>query len=87
MTNIAFHMPFGFYGWLVMPFGLTGTLAYFVDLMNHVFKGQLKKFVLMFIDDILVYLWIEEEQKSHLRIVLEVLIEHQLKEKSLKCHF
>ena len=70
-----------------MPFGLTNAPAYFVDLMNRVFRDQLNKFVLMFVDDILVYSRTEEEHKEHLRIVLEVLRKRQLKAKFSKCHF
>ena len=70
-----------------MPFGLTNAPAYFIVLMNRVFKDQLNKFVLMFVDDILVYSRIEEEHKEHLRIVMEVLRKHQLKAKFSKCHF
>ena len=87
MPKTAFRTPSGFYEWLVMPFGLTNAPAYFVDLMNRVFGDQLNKFVLMFVDDILVYSRTEEEHKTHLRIVLEILRKHQLKAKFSKCHF
>ena len=70
-----------------MPFGLTNAPSYFVDLMNGVFRDQLNKFVLVFMDDILVYSRTEEEHKEHLRIVMEVLRKHQLKAKFSKCHF
>ena len=70
-----------------MPFGLTNAPAYFVDLMNRVFRDQLNKFVLVFVDDILVYSRTEEEHKEHLRIVMEVLRKHQLKAKFFKCYF
>ena len=70
-----------------MPFGLTNAPAYFVDLMNRVFKDFLDRFVLIFIDDILVYSKTEEEHEKHLRIVLETLRSNQLKEIFSKCHF
>ena len=87
IPKTAFRTPSGFYEWLVMPFGLTNAPTYFVDLMNRVFRDQLNKFVLVFVDDILVYLRTKEEHKEHLRIVMEVLRKHQLKEKFSKCHF
>lgn len=83
----TFRTPSGFYEWLVMSFGLINAPAYFVDLMNRVFRDQLNKFVLVFVDDILVYSRTEDEHKIHLRIVLEILRDHKLKAKILKCHF
>ena len=83
----VFQTQSGFYEWLLMPFGLTNAPAYFVDLKNRVFRDQLNKFVLVFVDDILVYSRTEEEHKAHLRIVLEILKRHQLKAKFSKCHF
>ena len=70
-----------------MTFGLTNDPAYFVDLMNRVFREYLDKFVLVFIDDILVYSKSEEDHARHLRIVLSILRQHQLKAKFSKCHF
>jgi len=87
VPNTGFRTPSGFFDWLVMPFGLTNAPTYFVDLMNRVFRDQLNKFVLMFIDDILVYSQIAEEHKMHLRVVLEILRKHQLRAKYSKCHF
>ena len=70
-----------------MPFGLTNAPAYFVDLTNRVFRDQLNKFVLVFVDDILVYSGTEEEHKGHLRTVMEVLRKHQLKAKFFSVTF
>ena len=82
-----FRTRYGYYEWLVMPFGLTNAPAYFVDLMNRVFKDFLDRFVLIFIGDILVHSKTEEEHEKHLRIVLETLRSNQLKAKFSKCHF
>lgn len=70
-----------------MPFGLTNTPTYFVDLMNRVLRDHLNKFILVFVDDILVYSRIEEEHKTHLRIILNILRKNRLKAKFSKCHF
>lgn len=70
-----------------MPFGLANAHAYFVDLMNRVVKDQLNKFVLMFMDDILIFSRSEEEHKTHLRIVLEILRKYKLTTKFSKCDF
>ena len=70
-----------------MSFGLTNTPAYFMSMMNKVFMEFLDKFVVVFIDDILVYLKNEEEHKEHLRLVLEKLREHLLDAKFSKCEF
>ena len=60
-----------------MPFGLTNALEAFMDLMNKVFKEFLDKFVIMFIDDILIYSQSREEHREHLRIVLQILKERK----------
>ena len=70
-----------------MSFGLTNTPAYFMNMMNKVFMEFLDKFVVVFIDDILVYSKNEEEHKEHLRLVLEKLREHQLYAEFSKCVF
>jgi hypothetical protein len=70
-----------------MSFGLTNALAYFMYLMNKVFKEYLDKFFVVFIDDILVYSRSEEEHKEHLRLVLQRLREHRLYAKLNKCEF
>ena len=70
-----------------MSFGLTNAPAYFINMMNKVFMEFLYKFVVVFIDDILVYPKDEEEHKEHLCLVLGKLREHQLYAKFSKCEF
>ena len=68
-----------------MPFGLTNSPAIFMCLMNNVLHKYLDKFVVVFIDDILIYSKSKEEHEEHLKIVLQVLREHQLYAKFSKC--
>ena len=70
-----------------MFFGLTNTPALFMDYMNRTFRPFLDKFVVIFIDDILIYLKLEEKHKEHLRLVIEVLKERKLYAKLSKCEF
>jgi hypothetical protein len=70
-----------------MSFGLTNAPAYFMYLMNKVFMEYLDKFVVVFINDILVYFKNEEEHEEHLRLVLQKLRENQLYVKFSKCEF
>jgi hypothetical protein len=72
---------------MVMSFGLTNAPTYFMSLMNKVFMEYLDKFVVVFIDDILVFSKKEEEHEEHLRLVLEKLREHKLYGKFSKCEF
>ena len=83
----AFNTRYGLYEFLVMPFGLTNAPSYFVDLMNRIFRDYLDKFVLIFIDDILIYSKTVEEHKNHLHLVLSRLRENDLKAKFSKCAF
>ena len=89
-TNIpktAFITRYGQYEYTVMSFGLTNAPAFFMNLMNKVFMEFLDKFVLVFLDDILVYSKSEEEHAEHLRMILGTLREHQLYAKFSKCEF
>jgi hypothetical protein len=87
ILKTAFTTRYGLYEYLVMSFGLTNAPAYFMYLMNFVFMLELDKFVVVFIDDILIYSKNKEEHAKHLRIVLSCLREHQLYAKFSKCEF
>ena len=85
VPKTTFRTRYGHYEFLVMPFGLTNAPAAFMDLMNRVFQPYLDRFVIVFIDDILVYSGSPEEHSEHLRIVLQTLRERQLYAKLSKC--
>ncbi|GJY07511.1 putative reverse transcriptase domain-containing protein [Tanacetum coccineum] len=87
IPKTAFRTRYGHYEFQVMPFGLTNAPAVFMDLMNRVCKPYLDKFVIVFIDDILIYSHNEEEHISHLRIILELLKKEKLYAKFSKCDF
>ncbi|KAD5960811.1 hypothetical protein E3N88_12283 [Mikania micrantha] len=87
IPKTAFRTRYGHYEFLVMPFGLTNAPAVFMDLMNRVCKPYLDKFVIVFIDDILIYSQSEEEHAEHLRLLLELLKQEQLYAKFSKCDF
>jgi hypothetical protein len=87
IPKTTFHTRCGLYEYTVMSFKLTNTPAYFTCLMNKVFMEYLDKFVVVFIDDILVYSETEEEHEEHLRLVLEKLRTNQLYTKFNKCEF
>ena len=72
---------------MVMSFCLTNALVEFMDLINRVFQNYLDLFVIVFIDDMLVYLKNEEDDMGHLRVVLQTLKEHQMYAKYSKCEF
>ncbi|GKF40665.1 putative reverse transcriptase domain-containing protein [Tanacetum coccineum] len=87
IPKTAFRTRYGHYEFQVMPFGLINAPAVFMDLMNRVCKPYLDKFVIMFIDDILIYSRNKEEHASHLRIILELLRKKKLYAKFSKCDF
>ncbi|GJY56414.1 putative reverse transcriptase domain-containing protein [Tanacetum coccineum] len=83
----AFRTRYGHYEFQVMPFGLTNAPAVFMDLMNRVCKPYLDKFVIVFIDDILIYSKNKDEHKEHLKAILELLKKEKLYAKFSKCDF
>ncbi|GJZ28999.1 putative reverse transcriptase domain-containing protein [Tanacetum coccineum] len=87
IPKTAFRTRYGHYEFQVMPFGLTNAPAVFMDLMNRMCKPCLDKFVIVFIDDILIYSCNEEEHANHLRIILELLKKEELYAKFSKCEF
>jgi hypothetical protein len=87
IPKTAFSTRYGLYEYLVMSFGLTNAPAHFIYLMNSVFMPKLDKFVVVFIDDMLVYSKSTKEHEEHLRVVLQRLRDHQLYAKFSKCEF
>ncbi|KAA0054814.1 reverse transcriptase [Cucumis melo var. makuwa] len=87
IAKTAFRRRYGHYEFRVMSFGLTNAPAVFMDLMNRIFHRYLDQFVIVFIDDILVYSVDRESHEEHLRIVLQTLREKQLYAKFSKCEF
>ncbi|GJU85599.1 putative reverse transcriptase domain-containing protein [Tanacetum coccineum] len=87
IPKTAFRTRYGHYEFQVMPFGLTNAPAVFMDLMNRVCKPYLDKFVIVFIDDILIYSKSKQEHEEHLKLILEFLKKEQLYAKFSKCEF
>jgi hypothetical protein len=87
IPNTAFRTWYGLHEYTAMSFGLTNAPAYFMYLMNKLFMEYLDKFVMVFIDDILIFSKTEEEHEKHIRLVLEKLRSNQLYVKFGKCEF
>ncbi|GKD62699.1 putative reverse transcriptase domain-containing protein [Tanacetum coccineum] len=87
IPKTTFRTHYGHYEFQVMPFGLTNTPAVFMDLMNRVCKPYLDKFVIVFIDDILIYSKKKKEHEEHLKAILELLKKEELYAKFSKCKF
>nr|GFA60214.1 putative reverse transcriptase domain-containing protein [Tanacetum cinerariifolium] len=87
ILKTVFRIRYGLYEFQVMPFGLTNAPAVFMDLMNRVCKPYLYNFVIVFIDDILIYSKDEKEHEEHLMAILELLKKEELYSKFSKCEF
>ncbi|KAI3776602.1 hypothetical protein L1987_46388 [Smallanthus sonchifolius] len=87
ISKTAFRTRYGHYEFLVMPFGLTNAPAVFIDLRNRVCKPYLDQFVILFIDDILIYSKSKEEHEEYLCLILELIRQEQLYSKFSKCDF
>jgi hypothetical protein len=87
VPRTSFKMPYGLYEFKVLSFGLTNAPAVLSQMMNNVFQAYIGKFVLIYLDDILVYSKSEEEHSEHLRLVFHLLRTHQLHLKPSKCQF
>nr|GEW50434.1 putative reverse transcriptase domain-containing protein [Tanacetum cinerariifolium] len=87
IPKTAFRTHYGHYEFQVKPFGLTNALAVFIDLMNGVCKPYLDKFLIVLIDDILIYSKNKEEHEEHLKLILELLKKEELYAKFSKCEF
>nr|GEV97231.1 putative reverse transcriptase domain-containing protein [Tanacetum cinerariifolium] len=87
IPKIAFRTRYGHFDFKVMPFGLTNAPTIFMDLMNRVYKLYLDKFIIVFIDDILIYSKSKEEYEFHLQTILDLLKKEKLYAKFLKCQF
>ena len=87
IPKTAFKTRYEHFEFTVMPFELTNASAAFMDLMHRAFQPYLYHFVVFFVDDILIYSKSEKEHEDHLRVILQVLRDHQLYAKFSKCEF
>jgi hypothetical protein len=87
IPKTTFTTRYGLFEYLVMSFGLMNAPAHFMYLINSIFMPELDKFVVVFIDDILIYSRSMEEHEEHIRIVLPRLRDHQLYAKFSRCEF
>ena len=85
IPKTAFRTRYGHYEFLILPFGLTNAPATFMTLMNDIFRKHLDDFVIVYLDDILIYSKTKKEHLQHVRLVLETLRKHQLYVKANKC--
>lgn len=87
VPKTTFRTWYGHYKFLVMPFGPTNAPTTFMDIMNQVFQSYLNQFVVIFIDEILIYSKFREDHDEHLTVVLQILRQKQLYAKLSKCEF
>ena len=87
IPKTVFRTRYGHFEFTVMPFGLTNAPTAFMDLMHRAFQPYLNQFVVVFVDDILIYFQSEKEHENHLRVVLQLLRDHQLYAKFSKWKF
>ena len=87
IPKAAFRTWYGHFEFTVMLFGLTNALTTFMDLMHRVFQPYLDQFFVVFVDNILIYFKYEKEHEDHLRVILQVLRDHQLYAKSANVNF
>ena len=87
VPKTSFRTRYGHFKFTLMPFGMANAPTTFMDLMNRVFQPYLDQFVVVFIDNIFIYSKYKEEHENHLRVILQVLRDHQLYAKFRKCEF
>ena len=87
IPKTKFRTRYGHFEFTVMPFGLTNAPSAFTDLMHRIFQPYLDQFFVVFVDEILIFSWSEWEHEYHLRIVVQLLRDHQLYAKFSKCEF
>ena len=87
IPKTVFWTRYGHFEFMVMPFGLTNAPGGFMDLMHRIFQPYLDQFVVVFVDDIMIHSQSEWEHEYHLRILLQLLRDHQLYTKFSKCEF